>query len=119
MSQEKVEVVWDQWMPLPAAFRVGGLRYPEYVSWRVGTGGAEVTYACYRRDGLSELRRSRGGSDGPPRAARDALWLRGHPPGRTHRSAFTARWIGIVGSARAQRPGTGRGRDSDPVKGRH
>lgn len=82
-----------------------------------GYGGAEVTYACYRGDGLSELRRSRGGSDSPPRAVRDALCLRGHPPGRTHRAAFTAQWIGIVGSARAQRPGTGRGRDSDPVNG--
>jgi hypothetical protein len=104
-------------MSAPCRLSRRGPRYPEYASSRVGTGGAEATYACYRRDGLSELRHSRGGSDSPPRAVRDALCLRGHPPGRTHLSAFTAPWIGIVGSARAQHPGTGRGRDSDPVNG--
>jgi hypothetical protein len=96
---------------------VGDVYNSEYGSSRVGTGGAEVTYACYRRDGLSELRRSRGGSHSLPRAVRDALCLRGHPPGRTRGSAFRAEWIGIVGSARAQRPGTGRRRDPDPVNG--
>jgi hypothetical protein len=102
---------------LPHFASGSGPRYPEYVSKRVGTGGAEVTYACCRGDGLSELRHTRGGSDSPARAVRDALCLRGHPPGRTHRAAFTAQRIGIVGSARAQRPGTGRRRDADPVNG--
>jgi hypothetical protein len=104
-------------MPAPRRLSRREPRYQEYVSSRVGTGGAEITYACYRRDGLSELRHSRGGSDSPARAVRDALCLRGHPPGRTHLSAFTAQRFGIVGSARAQRPGTGGGRDSHPVNG--
>jgi hypothetical protein len=76
--------------------------------------GRGTPHAGYRAHDLPQLRRSQRGSGPLEGVFCDSLCVRGHAPGRTDRSASTRRSTDIFGSARAQRSGAGKRRDSDP-----